>query len=291
LGATFPLVHDGIAGVASLPFLQARFLLAAFALIPVVLMRSGIRSMFQARCIVPGALLAAGYLLQTEGLRTTSPSVSAFLTGASVVIVPVLGVLLRWETGSPARWGAVILALFGIFLLQETRLPDRWSAGESMTALCALAFAAQIVLVGRCARAAGDPVSFTCGQLVVAAFVLLASGVIRGEMLYSALFSREALIAAVFTGLLATALAFFVQTWAQRDVPAGVVAVCFAGEPLFAALVSAIFYGDRLSAIAWTGAALVTAAMLIAALESDGRRGNLPGDALSPGAWSVRFRV
>ena len=124
-GATFPLVRDGIAGVATLPFLQLRFLVAAAILVPAAFARGGFSKLLHPRCIAPGALLAAGYFLQTEGLRTTGPSISAFLTGTSVVIVPVIGTMLRWERGSAGRWGAAFLALAGIFLLQGARLPGR----------------------------------------------------------------------------------------------------------------------------------------------------------------------
>lgn len=270
-GVTFPLVHDGIVGVDILPFLQVRFLVAAGLLVPVAIMRSGLSQLAHPRCLAPGALLAAGYLLQTEGLRTTSPSVSAFLTGTSVVIVPLIGTLLRWEKGSSRRWLAVILALAGIFLLQGARLPDRWSAGESATLLCAIAFAVQILLVGRLSPGAKDPLAFAAGQIAVAAIGLLVAGLFRSEVFATARITRAALSAALFTGFFATAVAFLAQTWAQRRVGASVVAVCFASEPVFAAVVSVLLYGDRLPVVAWGGAGLVTLAMTIVAAGPGGR--------------------
>ncbi len=272
-GATFPLVRDGIAGVATLPFLQIRFLVAAGILVPAAVARGGFSRMIHPRCLAPGALLAAGYVLQTEGLRTTSPSISAFLTGTSVVIVPIVGTLLRCEKGSAGRWSAVVLALAGIFLLQGARLPDRWSSGETATLLCAVAFAGQILLIGRLAPGAGDPLSFAAGQILVAAIVLLVAGLIRGELFVSARITSSAGVAALLTGVAATAFAFFAQTWAQRKVTASAVAICFASEPVFAGLVSVLLYGDRLSSVAWAGALCVTVAMSIVAFDPAGRAG------------------
>jgi drug/metabolite transporter (DMT)-like permease len=272
-GATFPLVHDGIVSVATLPFLQLRFLVAVAFLAPLVAIRARHTRWLHPRSIAPGIMLAAGFLLQTEGLRTTSPSVSAFLTGTSVVIVPLLGTLLGWEKGSLARWIAVTLAMGGIFLLQGARLPGRWTAGETATILCAVAFAGQILLVGRFAPGAGDPIPFAAGQIVVAALGLLVAGAFRGELLAFAPMTRAAWFAALFTGVLATAAAFLVQTWAQKGVSASVVAVCFATEPVFAALVSVLFYADKLGHVAWVGGALVTLATLAASIEPKGRIG------------------
>lgn len=278
-GATFPLVRDGIAGVPTLPFLQIRFLVAAGILVAISAARGGLARILHPRCVAPGVLLAAGYVLQTEGLRTTGPSVSAFLTGTSVVIVPIIGTLLRWEKGGARRWGAVLLALAGIFLLQGGRMPDHWSSGETATVMCAVAFAGQILVVGRLASGAGDPLFFATGQILVAAIGLLLAGLIRGELFTSVDLDSGAIFAALFTGIAATAFAFFAQTWAQRSVSASSVAICFASEPVFAGLVSVLLYGDRLPGIAWAGALCVTGAMSIAAFDPASRAGAGAGGA------------
>lgn len=270
-GATFPLMHDAIVGIPTLSFLQLRFLLATVAVVPVALARGKPSALLHARCVAPGLMLAAGYALQTEGLRTTSPSISAFLTGTSVVIVPAVGALLGLDRGGLWRWTAVVLALGGIFFLQGARLPDRWSSGESATMLCAVAFAGQILLVGRSAARAGDPFAFAAGQIVVATLGLLLAGIVRGELFVATPIRPGAWFAALFTGLLATALAYWVQTWAQRRVSSGVAAVCFASEPAFAAVVSVFFYGDRLAPLAWAGAASVAIATLLTVIAPNGR--------------------
>ncbi len=270
-GATFPLVRDGIAGVPTLAFLQIRFLLACLILFSLAARPANGRArlLWDPAAAAPGTLLALGYLLQTAGLRTTGPSVSAFLTGVSVVLVPLFGTMLRWERASVRRSSAALVALAGVYLLQGARMPDRWSRGETWTALCAVAFAAQILLLGRVARSRSDPLALTTAQIAYAAILLLVAGAVRGEIFFLATMPAAAWGAAIFTGCMATALAFFVQTWAQRKLAAGSVAVCFASEPLFAALVSTGFYGDRLGSAAWAGAGLVLVATLLVALDPE----------------------
>jgi drug/metabolite transporter (DMT)-like permease len=163
--------------------------------------------------------------------------------------------------------------------------------GESATVLCAVAFACQILLVGRLAPRAGNPLAFAAGQIVVAAICLSAAGIIRGEWFGSERLPRGAISAALFTGTLATAFAFLAQTWAQRRVSPSVVAVCFASEPVFAALVSVLIYGDRLGPVPWVGAFLVTLAMAVAALEPGLRAcpARSPAGSLSSTEASDRF--
>ena len=67
-------------------------------------------------CLV-GLFLFIGNELQTDGLKYTTASKSAFLTGVSVVLVPVL-LALFWKRGIN-RWTSVgvVLAFAGLYLL------------------------------------------------------------------------------------------------------------------------------------------------------------------------------
>ena len=54
--------------------------------------------------------------------------------------------------------------------------------------------------------------------------------------------------ALLIAGVLATAVAFTVQSWAQQQLSATRTALILALEPVFAFLTSYLFYGERLSA-------------------------------------------
>ena len=76
----------------------------------------------------------------------------------------------------------------------------------------------------------------------------------------------QPLFAALFTGLLATALAFGLQTSAQRFTTATHTALIFATEPVFAALASFVLIGELLGPTELLGSALILAGMLAAEL-------------------------
>ena len=93
-GSTFVVVKEALAGISTVLFLTLRLGLAALALAIAFRLRPGGLRPFResvGRGALAGLFLFGGFLLQTMGLRYTSPSKSAFLTGLSIVMVPLLG--------------------------------------------------------------------------------------------------------------------------------------------------------------------------------------------------------
>jgi drug/metabolite transporter (DMT)-like permease len=75
---------------------------------------------------------------------------------------------------------------------------------------------------------------------------------------------RSVLFAAAFTGILATSLAFGIQTVAQRFTSPTRTALVFATEPVFAALFSFLLIGEVLGPRQLVGCALILAGMITA---------------------------
>ena len=88
-GCTFVVVKGALADASPLPFLAVRFLLAGLLLLAILGRGQVGRETFLPGFIL-GLFLFAGYLFQTWGLVYTTPSKSAFLTGFSVILVPVI---------------------------------------------------------------------------------------------------------------------------------------------------------------------------------------------------------
>jgi len=253
-GSTFVMVKDAIASYPVFPFLALRFGLATLALLLIGWRRLpslGWKGVGAGALI--GLFLFSGYALQTFGLRYTSASKAGFITGLSVVIVPVLSTLfLRRRPAAGALIG-VCLATTGLALLALDH--DRSIAiGDLLVLGCAFSFALHIVAVSAFAPRT-DPLALTIIQV---ATVTLASGIIT-------LFtdrpwpqpSFETWFAASFTGVLATAVAFFVQTAMQRFTTPTHTALIFAGEPVFAALFGVLLAGDVITARGLAGSILI----------------------------------
>ncbi|MGH9535147.1 MAG: DMT family transporter [Terriglobales bacterium] len=274
-GATFLVVQGALGAASPLAFNAVRFTLAA-ALLAVVYRRElrALPAAVWGASAVLGLLLAVGFGFQTVGLEYTTAAKSAFLTGLSVVLVPFfVALLLRRRLGWNAYAGAG-LALVGIYFLAFARsLSGGWGAanrGDALTLLCAVAFAAQIAAQGEFAprhgfaRLAVLQVAFAAG-FTWAGVAWLEP--MRLEWRQPGLWAALAI-----TAVLATAVAFTTQAWAQQFTPASHTAIIFAAEPVFAWLASLALGVQALLINQIVGAVLVLAAILLIELLPARRR-------------------
>ncbi len=274
-GLTFVMVQDAVRTYPVFAFLSARFILAFLAMLPIALLlrkrtagwgaATPLRNQIGAGALI-GVILFAGYGFQTAGLQFTTPAKAGFITGLSVVMVPLLGVILLRERPHPAVWAGVGLATAGLAFLSlvGVNLDEGVNPGDVLVFFCALSFAAHIFVTGRFSHRM-NPLALTMTQILTVA--LLASITSHFFEPSTPLFPRgQPLFAAVFTGILATAIAFGVQTVAQRFTTSTHTALIFATEPVFAALASFALIGERLGPPQLLGGALILAGMLTAEL-------------------------
>jgi drug/metabolite transporter (DMT)-like permease len=258
-GLTFVMVQDAIERLPALAFLAYRFLPAA-AIVALVFhrrLRALSRRGWLAGCLM-GALLCAGYVLQTLGLERTSASNAGFITGLFVVLTPLLGALVLRERPSATVWSAAALSALGLLLLSGAggELSVR---GDGLVLLCAVAFAAHLLATSQAVRG-HDPAALLAVQLGVCGVACLAATVAAGEL--EAPDGGSVWSALVVTSLVASALGFFVQTFAQRHAPAARTALILASEPAFAGLFGFLVAGERIAPVGWLGAALIMTAIV-----------------------------
>ena len=257
-GYGFLAVKDAIASMPVMDFLAWRFLVASVVMI--ALRPTCLRNVTRLellRGLGLGTILGLAYIAQTYGLRYTSVANSGFITGMFVVLTPVMSwILLRRKTNR-TTWMVVALATVGLALLSL----NGWSIGigELLTLVCALFFAIHIVGLGEWSSQY-EPYAFTLLQIGAVAVISLIASVHEGITVPP---DPGVWVAVVITGVLATALAFFVQTWAQSLVSATRAAVVMTMEPVFAGLFAVIIVGEQLTGRTLGGAACILAAMFI----------------------------
>lgn len=124
-GSTFVVTKGTLTEMTGAGFLAWRFGIAALVL--TLAWSHRLRAMTAddvRRAVLLGIFLAAGFLLQTTGLRDVSAASSGFLTGTMVVLTPLVAAALFGERVSWAGWVAVLMAMAGIALL--TLPGGRW---------------------------------------------------------------------------------------------------------------------------------------------------------------------
>jgi drug/metabolite transporter (DMT)-like permease len=262
-GYTFLVVQDATARMPVMDFLAWRFLVATVVMI--ALRPTCLRNVTRLellRGVGLGAILGLGYIAQTYGLRYTSAAISGFITGMFVVLTPVMSwILLRRKT-SRNTWLVVALATVGLALLSL----NGWlvGIGELLTLGCAVFYAIHIVLLGEWSSQY-DPYAFALLQIGAVAVISLIAATPGGIVV-----PPDPGVWGVIgiTGVVATAVAFFVQTWAQSLVSATRAAVVMTMEPVFAGLFAVVIGGSQLTPRTLGGAACILAAMFIINLKS-----------------------
>ena len=258
-GLTFVMVQDAIELLPTMAFLGYRFAIAT--LLVALVFRTRLRSLSPGGWragLLMGALLTAGYILQTLGLEETTASNAGFITGLFVVLTPVIGALLLGDRVPRTAWIAAAVSAAGLYLLSGTG-GDLNLRGDGLVLLCAIAFAGHILATARGARD-HDVGALLVVQLGLCALVCLAIAAPLGDL--EAPEGATVWSALLVTAVVASALGFFVQTYAQRHAPAARTALILASEPAFAGLFGWLLADERLSALSLSGAALILGAIV-----------------------------
>ena len=258
-GLTFVMVQDAIALLPTMAFLAYRFLPAA--LVVALVFHRQLRSLpatgWRAGMAM-GVFLTAGYVFQTLGLEQTTASNAGFITGMMVVFTPLLGAVFLAERMPAVAWAAAGVSVLGLFLLSGAG-SDFQARGDGLVLLCALAFAGHILVTSR-AVGKYDVGALVAVQLAVCGIVCLAIAALAGDL--EAPEGATVWSALIVTSLVASALAFFIQSYAQQRASPARTALILASEPAFAGFFGWLLADERLSALALVGAGLILAAIV-----------------------------
>ncbi len=259
-GSTFVMVKDAVAGYPLYSFLGWRFAVATVAF--VILFPGSLKKLTVGTVrvgLLAGAFLTAGYIFQTWGLQATSASKAAFVTGMFVVITPLMqAVLLRRP---PKAWtiAGVVLSVVGLWLLSGGAVGG-WNVGDTRMLMCAVAYSAHMIVLG------GPGRRYSVSALTLVQLVTVA--VVTGSV---ALFTEHAplpsggslILALLVTGVLASAVAFAVQTYAQQHISPTKTALILITEPVFGGVFGWLA-GETLGIRGLAGSALILGGMILA---------------------------
>lgn len=259
-GVTFVQVKDAVAIYPLFAFLALRFAIASGTLVlPAAPRVRGLGRIGAGAAVVAGVLIAAGFVLQTEGLERTSVSSTGFVTGMYVVLTPLLALAIYRTRVAPAAWAGVLLATVGLALLAGVHGGS--GVGDLLVLGGAAIYSLQIVLLEQYAPRF-DAVAFTFVEVATAFAGLLVVGLSLGEL--RAPHGWTVWGALIVTGMFASAFAFLAQTWAQRSTTATQTALAFSLEPVWAAFFGVTISGDSLGVAGWVGCAVIMTGIVLA---------------------------
>lgn len=259
-GASFVLMKDAIERQPVPDFLFTRFTLAALVMIvarPRVLRDITPRVLWTGSII--GAILGFGYITQTIGLQMSTAAITGFLTGLYVILTPLIGWLFLKQKLNPRVIIGAVLALGALAILSITDVGV--NEGTFWVLACALLFALHIVTLGVWSPGS-DAYALTVVQILVVAVLTGAWTFGDGN---GFILPPDASVwsAIIITAVFATALGFFLQTWAQGHMDSGRVAILLTTEVLWAGIIAVGVGQEPLTIRLIIGGAIMFAAMLV----------------------------
>ena len=267
-GVTFVVVKDALVDISVFAYLSARFLLGALPL--VWFYREDLRKLTRAEAwagVQVGLFMSGGYAFQTAGIARTTASKAAFITGVSVVLVPVfLAAFWRKRIGAWA-WGGAAASFAGLYFLTVPRegFADL-NRGDLLVMGCAVLYAFQIIFIARYTGKYSLG-ALSCLQVILAGVLATIAVPIFDVTHWEPFFVRftfQMEFGVIVTAIFTTAIAYPLLVWGQRHTTATNTALILTAEPLFAAITSYVVLHERLGGRPLAGAALILAGICIA---------------------------
>ena len=267
-GVTFVVVKNALADISVFAYLSARFLLGALPMIWIY--RKDLRNLTREEAwagIQVGLFMAAGYGFQTAGIARTTPSKAAFITGLSVVLVPIfLAVFWRRKIGTWA-WGGAAGSFAGLyFLTVPAEGFARLNHGDMLVMGCAVLYALQIIFIARFTGKYSLG-ALSCLQVILTGVLsTIAVPVLDFTRLehFFVRFTPQMEFGVIVTAVFTTALAYPLLVWGQSHTSATNTALILTSEPVFAAITSFVMLHERLGGRSLSGAILILGGIGIA---------------------------
>ena len=266
---TFVIIKPVLEIISPMVFVSVRFVLASIILlfvfrkrvfnIPKPTIRMG---------SVLGFFLFAGFVVQTIGLKYTTATKSALITGTFVVFTPILQLVVERK---PPKMGSVIgvvLVFLGMLSLSSSEeslnkfiltIGSDFNIGDFLTLICALCFAGYIVYLDMISDKTEYrdlvwiQILFTAIGAVISMFIFHWSKI--EEITFT--LNSQVVWTVIYTTVFATIITTFLQTRYQRLTTPTRAAVIFTCEPLIASILAYLILSETIGIFSIIGGALI----------------------------------
>ena len=256
MGVTSVVLKIATQELAVFNFIALRFLLAF--LVSFIIFRKKCRGVFskdaRKHVLIVGGVTYLAHVTCTGGISMTPVSVAGFLTSLQTIAIPIIAFLFMHRRFERKTLLCITGAFISICLIT---IGNHMEYGTGMwICLASSALAGlQILLVERYLAMGDDPVSLTVGPLAVMALCgILTALPISGIRLPS---TASGWLCIVWTGIISTAFATYIQAYAQRYTSAVHTGIIFASIPVFTLIGGKLVFHEYFSSRAWIGTALL----------------------------------
>lgn len=190
--------------------------------------------------IIIGIFLFGGFSFQTIGLQYIEAGKQAFITATYVVMVPFIYWAISKKKPNKIEVFAAFLCLIGIGILSLERNLSM-GLGELLSLICAIMFALHVSSTGYFA-AKSDPYVISVIQFGTTAVLSLFLALLFEER--NVAIDSGAIIPILYLAILASMLAFLIQTIAQRHTSSTHTAIILSSEALFGSILGVLILSE-----------------------------------------------
>lgn len=212
------------------------------------------------KSFLSGLFLFLAFMAQTFGLAHSDTGTNAFLTSVNVVLVPYLVWFLFKKRPKLNQVIAGFLCLAGILLLSVGSQGLHFREGDWFSLACAFFFALQIIANEQASKV-GDAITINSIQMSTAALLSIPCALVWESWPQS--ISPLAWLSVGYSIFLATGLAYFLQTWAQKYTDAASASILLGTESLFANIFGFLILHEQKSGWMLLGGALIFCSILL----------------------------
>ena len=219
---------------------------------------------------ISGIILFGAFALQTVGANYTTPAKNGVFTDLFVVVVPIINMLLLKKFSLKPFISAFLTFIGATFVLDLYGDASNFNIGDLITIFAGILFALQFIVMERVAqKKSGDlanPYNFTVIQLLVVAVCSLIVSLLSESANYADILWDGSMWWIVYLCVVATAVAYLLQFFAQEKLSAENTAVLSCSEAMFTLLFSLLFKLDSFSWSLLIGFILMVGGMILSSV-------------------------
>ena len=262
-GSTFVLTKIILEDASPFVYVALRFFIASFIFAALFFRR--LRTISKdgvAKGLVLGVLLFFGFMLQTIGMKYTTASKSAFITGLMVVFTPIFQLIIERKAPKIGNIIGVVLVASGLFLLTSPK-GSELNIGDALTLMCAVLFSIYTVYLGVYGKD-HDPAHLTFVQFALTAILAVIAIPLLETAHLNLTFSF--LVTLTYLAVMPTVVALYVMAKYQKYTTPTRSAIIYSMEPPIAAVFAFFIIGEHIGMIGVVGGIMILSGLIVSEL-------------------------
>ncbi len=274
-GATFVIVKESLVDISPMLFIAFRFTIAGILLLPIVVRKKIVFSRTALwKGVLLGFLLFVTFATQTVGLKYTTATKSAFITGSSVVMIPILQTILEKKFPTRGSILGAVLVLIGILFLSSggnsilsfiKELGTNFNFGDFLTLICAVFVAMYVVYLDILSNKYDFWFLLTLQIMVTGLLAYITAILFSGFNIepIKLSFSNTLLFGLLYTSIFATLITTALMTKYQKLVTPSKAGIIYSFEPIFAAILAFFVLTEKITNFGFIGSLLIFFGLIV----------------------------